>query len=180
MIPQLSESHQSLHSFCLAPKIRFETQFVDENVVLVLRAHPVTQIPWIFNALVFSILLLLGNFILPNYLNSKQIVFTNIFGLGIILSYIWFNFLVWFFNVGIITDKRIIDVDFDSVIYKEVTEANLDKIEDITAKGGGFFASFFDYGNLFIQTAATEVNIEFINIPHPSEAVKVISNLTHK
>ena len=89
-------------------------------------------------------------------------------------SYFWFVFLNWYFNVGIISNKRIVDVDFNVVLYKEVTYTLLSHIEDVTSKSGGFFESVFDYGNLFIQTAGTEVNTEFINIPHPSAAAKII------
>lgn len=69
-------------------------------------------------------------------------------------------------------------MDYANIIYKEVSEARLDKIEDITSKSGGFFESFFNYGNLFIQTAGTESNVEFINIPNPSDVVRIIDDLT--
>lgn len=94
-----------------------------------------------------------------------------------ILSYIWFNFISWYFNVGIITNERIIDVDFHAVIYKEVTETILPKVEDVTAKSGGFFSAIFNYGNVFVQTAGTEANIEFHNVPKPAEVTKIINDL---
>lgn len=104
-------------------------------------------------------------------------MFTNIFGFAVLLSYIWFNFLNWFFNVGVVTTLRIIDVDFTSVIYKEVTETRLDRVEDITSKSGGYFESFFDYGNVFVQTAGKDTYIEYMNVPKPSEAVRIIDEL---
>lgn len=175
-----NQSHQLLHSYCLNPQVRIETQGPNESVLLVMRAHPITQIPWIFNTLILLLLLIGLNIFLFSFLSIQQILFTNIFGIVILLSYVWFNFLTWFFNVGVVTNQRIIDIDFMSVIYKEVTEAMLGKVEDITSKSGGYFQSFFDYGNVFIQTAGTEVNIEFINISKPSEVVRVISDLVGK
>jgi membrane protein YdbS with pleckstrin-like domain len=80
--------------------------------------------------------------------------------------------------VGIVTNKRIIDIDFYGLIYKEITSAKLEKIEDITVKSGGFFASIFNYGNIFIQTAGTEVNIEFFNVPSPNKVRDLINSLT--
>lgn len=71
------------------------------------------------------------------------------------------------------------DVDFSDVVYKEITEARLDRVEDITSKGGGFFETFFNYGDLFIQTAGTELNIEFDNIPNPADVVRIIDDLNH-
>ncbi len=173
----LKPSHSILHSFCVKPGYRFETQHLTEQVILVLRAHPITQLPWIFNSIFLLIILFFLNFLFLNFLSTSQTLFANIFGLAVIFAYIWFNFLSWFFNVGIITNERIIDIDFHTVIYKEVTETQLAKVEDVTAKSGGFFASIFNYGTVFVQTAGAEVNIEFINVPKPSEVTKIINSL---
>jgi len=173
----LRPSHQLFHSFCIKHNYRFETQHQDEQIILTLRAHPITQLPWILNTLFFFILLILLNFFFFNFLNPSQTFFANFFGLAFIFSYIWFNFLSWFFNVGIVTTERVVDIDFHSVIYKEVTETNLPKVEDVTAKSGGFFASIFNFGNVFVQTAGTEVNIEFPNIPRPAEVTKIINSI---
>jgi membrane protein YdbS with pleckstrin-like domain len=174
------QNHKLFHSFCLYPEVRFETQENKEDVILVLRAHPVTQIYWFLNGLFFILILILLNYFISSFLNPSQTFFLNIFGIIFIFSYFWLNFLNWFFNVGVITSKRIIDIDFHGVIYKEVTEARLNRVEDITSKSGGYFQSFFDYGNVFIQTAGNEANIEFLNIPYPSQVVTKINELLGK
>jgi hypothetical protein len=107
-------------------------------------------------------------------------IFFNLFAIGIVFGYFWFNLVGWFFNVGIVTNQRIIDIDLHSILYKEVTMAIIKKIEDVTSKSGGFFSSVFNYGNVFVQTAGTEANIEFMNIPKPSEAAKIINSLLQK
>lgn len=180
-MPDLNtQSHQFLHSYCIRPDIRFDTQADNESIILVLRAHPITQIPWIFNSIVFFMVLVILNFIFPTFFDASQIIFINIFVSFLILTYVWFSFINWFFNVGIISSQRVVDIDFANIIYKEVTEARLDKIEDITSKTGGFIQSFFNFGNLFIQTAGTESNVEFLNIPNPSDVVRIIDDLTGK
>ena len=173
----LQTSHSVLHAFCVKPGYRFETQHANEQVLLVLRAHPITQLPWIINSFILLIILIFLNFLFLNFLTPSQTIFANFFGLAFVFAYIWFNFLSWFFNVGIITNERIIDIDFHAVIYKEVTETQLSKVEDVTAKSAGFFASIFNFGTVFVQTAGTEVNIEFINVPKPSEVTKIINDL---
>ncbi|MGB9707148.1 MAG: PH domain-containing protein [Microgenomates group bacterium] len=171
---------QVFHSYCLYPKVDFPSREDGEEVVLILRAHPITQIFWVLNGFILFITLLILNFFFPKLFNFYQIFFLNLFFLGIILSYCWFNFLNWFFNVGIITNKKIVDIDFYGVIYKEVTMAKLNKVEDITSKTGGYIQSLFNFGNVFVQTAGTEVNIEFINIPQPSKVVALINDLLGK
>lgn len=171
---ELQTSHKLFHSFCIRPATRFDTQADDETVMLVLRAHPITLLPILVNGMLLTILLLFVNLFFPSFLNPMQIVFADLFFLAIIFAYLWHGFINWYFNVGIISDRRIVDVDFSLILYKEVTYTLLDHVEDVTSKSGGFFESVFDYGNLFIQTAGTEVNTEFINIPHPSAAAKII------
>ncbi len=171
------ESHQLLHSFCVSSTTKFDGQNTDEMLILRLRAHPITQAFWLINTLILFMTFFLINFLLVNLLTTSQIFFFNLFGVGIVFGYFWFNFIGWFFNVGIITNQRVIDIDLHSILYKEVTMAVLGKIEDVTSKSGGFFSSIFNYGNVFVQTAGTEANVEFINIPRPSEVTKIINSL---
>lgn len=177
---ELKTSHKLFHSFCIRPDTRFDTQGADEVVLLVLRAHPITLVPILINGLFLFFILFFMNFFFPSFLEISQILFINVFFLVIIANYIWFGFLNWYFNVGIITNQGIVDIDFNLILYKETTYTLLSHIEDITAKSGGFLESVFDFGNLFIQTAGTERNTEFLNIPHPSSAAKIINSIVQK
>lgn len=173
--------HMFGHAFCVRPQdARFEFQSANEEILLIIRAHPITQLPWIFNGLFILILMMLLNLALGRFLPPNQVIIINVFGLAFVLGYYWFHFLSYFFNVGIITNLRVVDVDFHAVIYKEVTEAKLIKVEDITAKTGGYVASLFDFGNVHIQTAGAELMIEFNNVPKPSQIVRLINNITEK
>lgn len=172
-----NKKSSAFYSYCVNPDIKFDTREEGENVSLLLRSHPFTQISWILIS-IFLIILLFGlNFFIGNFFDFKQSFITNLFFIVFIFSFIWINVLNWYFNAGIVTNKKIIDIDFYSVIYKEITVAQLGKIEDITVKSGGFFGSYFDYGSVFIQTAGSAVNVEFINIPHPSDVAQIINKL---
>lgn len=168
---------QLLHSFYLYPPISFETQNPGETVILFLRAHPITQLSWIIATIFFIILPLFFNLFLINLVTIHEIIFINILWYTGTFSYAYLNLISWLFNVGIVTNQRVVDVDFHSLLYKEVSATVISKIEDVTVKTGGFIRSIFDYGNLFIQTAGTYSNIEFPNIPHPTEASSIINNL---
>lgn len=174
---ELVTSHKLFHSFCIRPATRFDTQGDNEEVILVLRAHPVTLLPVFFNAFLLLAILIFVNFFFPTFLKPSQILFADLFFCAVIFAYCWHGFINWYFNVGIVSNQRVVDVDFSLILYKEVTYTLLAHIEDVTSKSGGFFESFFDYGNLFIQTAGTEVNTEFMNIPHPSAAAKIIDGV---
>ncbi len=167
-------------SYISYPKIKFETYEPDEKILLLLRAHPFTQLGWIFNVLAFIIIILFSTQIIFSFLKPNQIFIFYLFSLVFLFSFSWINILNWYFNVGIITNKRVIDIDFHSILYREITVARLDKIEDITIKSGGYFQAFFNYGTIFFQTAGKENNIEFADIPYPSLVVEQISKLLGK
>jgi hypothetical protein len=167
-------------SFCLRPNVRFETQREEEKIILLVRAHPVTQLHYIINSVVFLIFLVFLNLIPIPYLTFSQLIFINLMGIVFIFSYLWINFLKWFFNVGIVTNERVIDIDFSHLTYKEFTQAKIGKIEDVTSKINGYIDNIFNYGNIFVQTAGTDPNIEFMHVPKPNEVVKIINGLVSK
>ena len=160
----------SLSSFWYRPeKVGFETKQKEEKIILLLRKHPITNIPWIlaFSAMLFAPTLL-GIFPILSFMPGRfQIV--AVLGWYLITSaYAIEKFISWFFNVNIVTDERIIDIDFNSLIYKEVSDASLSKIQDITYRMLGFIRTVFNYGDVFIQTAVEKQMIEFHAVPKPA------------
>lgn len=167
-------------SFLPQPKnMHFETQHEKEQVLLVLRQHPILNIPWILLAI---FLLLAPLFIFP-FLPIAT-VFPGIFSLFatlvwylLVTAYIIESFLYWYFNIYIITDERIIDVDFYNLIYKEISEAKIERIEDVTATTAGFLGAIFDFGTISIQTAAEKRQFSFAAVPQPAKVTKFLNEL---
>ncbi len=180
VIMEKKTKHQYFHSLCFYPQDRFDGQHPNEEIILKLRAHPITQIYWLLNSVVFILLILIVDYVFFGFLTFKQFIFINLLAFGWIGFYFISNFTHWYFSIGIVTNERIIDVDYNALLNREITVAKLGKIEDITSKSSGFFSSIFDYGNLFIQTAGTEANIEFINIPKPGLTAKIINEIINK
>ncbi len=58
-----------------------------------------------------------------------------------------------------------------------MSEARLDKIEDITFKQIGVFANIFDVGTIYIQTASAKSELEFDGIHKPKEVQDILSDL---
>ncbi|MCX6731302.1 MAG: hypothetical protein NTZ55_05635 [Candidatus Roizmanbacteria bacterium] len=174
---QLEPRHTLAHSFCVMPDIRFENQKADEEVILTLRSHPLTLIPVFFNSLVFFTLIFFSNFLIVQFLNPLQVTYINIFFLFFSFVYLWIQIVNWYFNIGIITNKQVIDVDFNALVFRNVTRTNLSHIEDVSVKSSGFISSIFNYGNIFIQTAGSEINSEFFQVPQPEEASHIIQNI---
>lgn len=168
------------HSFMLNPDIRFGSQLENEKIVLLLRAHPITQFSWFLNAFLMFLFVVIINLFISTIFTLVEIIFINLFGLSVILSYMWFNYLVWFYTVGILTKKRVIDIDHHGLFYKEETAAKLNRIEDITSKRIGYLASIFKFGDIHIQTAGNQLNVEFLKIPYLQRSVLIINSLLPK
>ncbi len=172
-------SSKCVASFLPKPKkLKVDIQTSDEQIILVLRQHFVTQIK--------SILIALLMFFLPVLFSVAQVFtflpttyrFASLFAWYLLV----FGFSIevyfkWFYRVFIITDERIMDVDFTSMIYKDVSTTKIDKIEDITSLTSGFLSSVFNYGTVVIQTAATKQELQFENVPQPSKVVALLNEL---
>ncbi len=175
----LPENNNPLSAFLARPRgLYFDLQEKDEEIIVLLRKHWITNVPWLFLTVVFFFApLLLRIFPLVEFLPVRYQVMSLIAWYLLVVAFIFEKFLSWFFNVYIVTNKRIIDVDFFNLIYRQVTEAGNDKIQDITYSIGGVIRSLFDYGDVLIQTAGALPNLEFEAVPHPEKVVKVLSEL---
>ena len=170
--------NRAFFSYCLNPDIKFKSIEKDEQIVLLLRAHPFTQIYWVITTIFLIFLLIFSNTILGNIFSGSQVFFLNIAGIIGIFSYIIISFINWYFNVGIITNQRIINVTIYSVLYREITSTQLEKVQDITEKTGGYIEALLDFGDVFIETAASnDQNIDFNNVPQPGEVIQIINKL---
>jgi hypothetical protein len=173
------QGKKPLSSFLFSPDgINFETMEAEEKVVLFLRKHLITNIPWIFVGLVMILVptVVSALSIFDSVPANFRFIFVLIWYL-ITMAYILESFLTWFFNVYIVTDERIIDIDFYNLIYKEVSDANIDKIQDVTYKMGGVIRTLFNYGDVLVQTASEVPNFDFLAVPKPDMIARVLQDL---
>lgn len=173
----LAPKHRFLHAYCFNPHIRFETQQKDEKVILMLRSHPITQLPWIVTSIVLLFIPTLITIFLHDFASFGQIVFSHLIWYAFIFSYIFINILNYIFNVGLITTHRVVDIDYHFVLYKEVNQTTFGNIEDVTTKTGGFLRSLLNYGDVFVQTAGAEANIEFFGAPDPTAVATMLNRV---
>ena len=172
-------THFPLTSFCYFPdRIKFINQDPEERIVLLLRKHPITNVGWIL----LAVLLIVAPTFFPVislfdlFPGEFQIVFIMIWYL-ITTAYIFEKFLSWYFHVNMITDERIIEVDFLHLAYREITDANIDQIQDVTVEVGGALRTAFNFGDVVIQTAAQIPKIVFEEVPQPDRVSKVLREL---
>ena len=172
-------SHNPLSAFCYFPdNVDFETREKKEKIVLLLRRHPITNLSWILTGVLMILApILLSFFPLLSFLPTNFQLVAILGWYLISFAFILEGFLTWFFNVNIVTDERIVDIDFHNLIYKEVSDAKIDKIQDVTYKMGGVVRTIFDYGDVHIQTAAEIPAFEFLAVPKPARVARVLQDL---
>jgi hypothetical protein len=161
--------------------VRFETQEDKETVELFLRQHPIVNVPWILLTLVLIITpILIFPFILhllPFGIPFRFVLIFTAFWYVATFGFALTNLLRWFFNIYIVTNERIVDIDFMFLLYKHFSEAELGKIQDISFTSSGIMATLFNYGDVLVETAGELPNIEFTMVPHPQKIVETIRTL---
>lgn len=166
------------------PKIFFAEQEEDEDVEIFLRQHFITNVPWILTAIFLfvlpPILIQLDSRFSFNLLNSipQDLRFgVIILWYLLVLAYVIEHFLFWYFNVYIVTNVHIIDVDFFSLLQRDIVAIHLKDIESVSSNIKGIFASLFNYGDVQIETAAKAQEIIFEAIPKPDIVADRIQDL---
>jgi hypothetical protein len=73
-----------------------------------------------------------------------------------------------------------VDVDFLFLLYKHFSEAELDKIQDISFTSSGIMAAMFNYGDVSVETAGELPNINFETVPNPQKIVEMVRALAER
>lgn len=164
--------------------IRFSDQEVDEKIELFLRQHWVVNVPWIFTSflgLIFPAVLfklndtfsLLDLTKIPGEIISSSVILWYLF----VFLYVIEKFLDWYFDIYIVTNHHLVDVDYENLqsVYK--TEARLDDIQSTRSHIPGILGPLFNYGDVIAETAANKQDIDFLSIPKPDFVRERIQDL---
>lgn len=75
--------------------------------------------------------------------------------------------LLWISNVFLVTTHRVIDVDRHGFFEWTVSEADLDRIQDVSVHKHGVLDYVFRTGAIEIQTAGSSAVLEIGHVPQP-------------
>ncbi|MDZ4229380.1 MAG: PH domain-containing protein [Patescibacteria group bacterium] len=166
-------------AFCLLPgKVRFETQEKHEKIILLLRQHWFTQLKWIITAVIMVFVPLILTLIpLLDFLSDRGQLMAIIMWYLLLIAFVYEQFISWYFHVFIITDERVIDVNFYNLLYKEVSGAKIDNIEDITYRQGGVIRALLNFGDVNMQTAGEKREFAIDDVPSPGRVVQILNEL---
>lgn len=170
-------------SLCQYPEgVTFQNQEPDEEVILLIRRDFITNTPWIVSIILLSLVPPLLFIFVPIFFPAIHITQPFI-GLAVFFYYLVLfgfailYFAIWYFNVGLVTNKRVIDMDVANILVKETSEARLASIADVTYIQVGGIRGIFDYGDVRVLTETYEQNLEFDRAPNPNLIRKIIGQL---
>ena len=104
------------------------------------------------------------------------LLFVQIYYLGLVIT-VFFIWVLYYLNLGIVSEFRLVDIDQRGLLKHEVSELNLDSIEDVSSDTVGLFGNILDYGTVYIQTAGTTERFEFDKIHNPKKVASIILTL---
>lgn len=181
-VEELLRRHGSGHMLSalaiLPKKISFESQDPHEEIILLLRPHWATNVWWMAVAILLVFVPLFWPFFSIITLFPQRYIFIlTMLWYALVISFVFEQFLTWFFSVNIVTDERIIDVDFYGLLFKQVAVSQIGKIQDLNYVQKGVIPAMLNYGSILIQTAGQIPTFDFTNVPNPDQIVKIISEL---
>lgn len=184
---QTEEQTHPVHMFSTFTQypqgIRVNNQEPNEKVILFLRRHFITNLSWITGTILLTATPVLIGYIIhttniPFTLLSNRFIFLIlIFYYLIVLSYAFVNFINWFYNIGIVTNRRVLDIDFTNLSSINVAATSVKEIEDVTYTQQGFTQQFYNFGDVKMQTATKTEDFIFEKTPKPAEVVNIVSQL---
>lgn len=148
---------------------RFHGQRQDEHVMLVKNQHPMV----LFRLAVFSVVSLLIPYLLaswvPSFATKGIIIYFAI--LVFVLVYRIYGYRN---SVSILTDQRILNVQQHGFFNCQISEAELDRIQDVSSEIKGVWQTMFGFGNVTIRTASKDSLLVLSDIGSPYDVQQAI------
>jgi membrane protein YdbS with pleckstrin-like domain len=165
-------------------KFQFPGKEKDEKVSLLARRHILILIR---HNVIFALYFLIPVVIFVSlYYFEIDLATLAFFPIIILIASLYYLFVClfalirwveYYYDVWIVTDKRLIDVEQVSLFNHVTSELRLDKIQDVTVEIKGLLPSMFHYGNIYVQTAGAIQRFSFEEVPNPQQIKTLIIGL---
>lgn len=162
-------------------RYHFQGQRENEAILAVIHRH------WFDIATHFILITLFASLLATVFFTLPQIADPRVFFAhpSVILFFqntffliIWiYAFLVWidyYFDVWIITNERVINVEQKGLFVRTVSELKFSRIQDVTSEVRGMLPTILNFGDVKVQTASEEDFFLFRQVPDPYHVKDVI------
>ncbi len=144
-----------------------------EQLIKIFYHHPFPFIVQIVKVVSASLPFFFMLYLISSALSYNAIIIANLIIIAIFSLVILYVSLIYWLDKLIITDKRVIHVDWILVSKRVESEALLYDIQDITTQEKGLLSAIplFDYGIIRMETASSKTTVKFTEAPDP-EGIK--------
>lgn len=149
----------------------FRGQRPNERILLIAKQHV-----WLFFSVMIIWLVLLVvtllafRFFGASGISSIALTVAIVFGL-LYSGYRWF---LWANGMYIVTNERVIKTEQAGIFKRLISEAELDRIQEITTEITGPIHTMLNFGVVHIQTASRSGRIDLTDIPLPYDIQQTI------
>jgi uncharacterized membrane protein YdbT with pleckstrin-like domain len=161
-----------MHSF---PDYCFKEQHENEQVLQIIHRHWFNVLIQFF-IVIFAAMVIFGSWILMLFLYPEILGKLGPQTISFIettaLLFVWFYaFLIWidyYFDVWIITNERIVNIEQKGLFLRRSSDLEFAKIQDVTTDIVGLIPTILNYGDVYVQTAGEVERFKFRQVPDPN------------
>lgn len=173
-----------MHNKPIAYEKLFPSQQPDEKIVLAVREHwfrlfskfaliaILSLVPFLIRLLLFETDIL----DLTPTVDSIITVISHLYYLGLLVA-LFIVFVLYYLNLHVVSEERVVDIDQVGLLFHEISELNIETIEDVTSQTKGLIGNILNYGPVFVQTAGATERFEFENVSNPARIASIILEL---
>jgi hypothetical protein len=149
---------------------------VNEELVAILHHHPITYAKQI----AVTAVLILGSFFFMFLLFSLGEIGVALFCALLLTGVIYGcrEFYIWYANVCVVTNQRLVDIDQSGIFQKTVSDIDFGKIVDISYSVKGVRQTIFNIGSIKVQASGATLLLK--NIKEPGKVNQLLVDLIRK
>jgi uncharacterized membrane protein YdbT with pleckstrin-like domain len=142
--------------------------FVGEIALPVVLAFlPIALYILTLNIFDLSDLRLFGSYI--TLLHPSLIIFSYSLWLLLIWMRIYIIWTDYYLDSWFVTDHRIVDVEQKGFFSRDVSSIPFDRIQDVKIEIHGLISTYFNFGNIHVQSAGSSREFVINGVPNPYE-----------
>ncbi|MDR3642960.1 MAG: PH domain-containing protein [Candidatus Doudnabacteria bacterium] len=88
---------------------------------------------------------------------------------GAVFFYAAYNYIIWLLNIYLLTDRRLVCINYFGLFSKKVLETPLGKILNVGFSSNGFWQTVFKFGTVQVQVPGLLEPLSLKNVGNPAK-----------